>query len=187
MRKIIYIFLFLIINNSFAYAENQIQKNLMQCSSIAYVIQFGFPGNEKMGEMLTKTQFFYDDLYELFRKSDSGMTQGEFSDMKSNVILSLGEMYDKDINSLYKLENYCNLWRIKIFKVGKELLSDIRKMPNFPDGDIKNKERFESGKKLIDVSFKNWSDPTLNRLEMARPTPKKIKELMFELLNKPSN
>ena len=178
----IFILLFLTINISFAHAANQTQNNLIKCSSVAYVIQFGFPDNKQVGEMLTKTQFFYDDLYRIV--SDKKMTNAEFSEMKSNAIISLGDIYDKNINSLYELEYNCNQWRIQILEAGKIILSKPEKIPDFPKKIILDEERFKLGKVMIDESFKNWSDPTLNRLEMKRPTPKKISQLMSELLNK---
>ena len=176
-----FIFLFLAINISFAHATNQTQNNLIKCSSVAYVIQFGFPDNEEVGDILTKTQFFYDDLYRIV--SGKKMTNAEFSEMKSNTIISLGDIYDTNINSLYELEYNCNQWRIQILEIGEIILSKPEKMPDFPKKIILDEERFKLGKGVIDKSFKNWSDPTLNRLEMKRPTPKKISDLMSELLN----
>ncbi len=185
MYKKIFLFLILVFVNSLTYAQDKTGDYLLKCSSLAYVIQFGFPGNEKMGELLTQTQFFYDDLFKM--SEGKNITQGEFSSMKSDVILSLGERYDNEINSLYELEYNCNQWRIEILKVTEKVLSDPDKIPVFPNGKILDKERFKAGKKMVNLSFKNWSDPTLNRLELSRPTPEKMKKLMFELLNKSSN
>ena len=155
-------------------------ENAMSCSALYFIASSVVRMEEEAANLFVSIQVMFDTVYSAFEGHRLGetITIDMITEIKSQGVLRIGDLYDKESDQMYTLEMRCNEWRNGIFPYlivliesdpasadGDAVMLNIPGIPAVPES---SNPRWAQSKYLVDSSFEKWN-------ELGRITPVQLR------------
>jgi hypothetical protein len=155
-------------------------EDAVSCAALYGILSFLTDNNENATTVSVTLQQVFANIFakNLSEIEDRRITIGNFLYRKSKLAEKIGKKYDENPEEIYSLEMRCNIWRIKIIPYlmslneveDQEVIrSTFLALPQMPDDIPLDDPRWETSKKLVDMSIVAWT-------KFGRMTNRKAKE-----------
>ncbi|MBT05549.1 MAG: hypothetical protein CMM32_01315 [Rhodospirillaceae bacterium] len=161
-------------------AEDGPAKNAMSCSALYFVASSLVLTEKDAANLFVSIQVMFDGVYAAFEEQRLGqpIATDMITEIKSQEVLRLGDLYEQEPNQMYALEMQCNEWRNGIFPYLVELIESdpsdtngnaiMLNIPQIPMVPEDTNPRWDQSRYLVDSSFAKWN-------ELGRITPLQLR------------
>ena len=161
-------------------AQDGPAEKAMSCSALYFIASSVVRMEEEAANLFVSIQVMFDTVYSAFEGYRLGetITIDMITEIKSQEVLRLGDLYDKGSDQMYSLEMRCNEWRNGIFPYLIELIESdpasadgdavMLNIPEIPAVPESSNPRWAQSKYLVDSSFEKWN-------ELGRITPLQLR------------